>query len=370
MSIKADDIPIAIIEPTPALFSPTILKAPQLVSEVNDVVRVLEKVSEPNKSPSALLKSPQAVNEASTAIQILEEVSKPEIKIKELSPLKNTLLMILIALGGYYFGFFVGVFNSLGSGILTNVYGIEDEARLAVINGRINMCFTFGSLSGVLIVTYMTNFIGRRRLLIVSEIFCLVLYFCYTIENLNVLLGVRFLCGMAGGINSAMVPIFITEMIPRSKSGVGNIFSVVVGVSFTFVALAQEYILGREFLLKNWKLVLIWPLPLSAARLILMLVFVRTETPVHYLKAAKGNPEKAKPRILQIYSKIYQKECVELMYQNLLKCEGITIQNSATEIKPEEKKNQNLDSFPKSTDLDFLLDLCCKLDNSYPGSIF
>lgn len=275
-----------------------------------------------DQSISTVMKSPVAVFEASIKDQTIDEDSEPEIEIKELNPLKNTFMMLLVATGGYYFGFFVGVFNSLGSGILKNVYGFEDEAKLAVIIGRINMFFTVGNLIGVLIVTYLTNKIGRRRLLILSEILCFILYFCYTIENIHVLLGVRFLGGVAGGINSALVPIFITEMIPKSKSGVGNIFSCVVSVSFTFIALAQEYLFGLPLLLENWKFVLVWPLMISAARIVLMLLFIRTETPVHYLKASRGNSQKAKKRIIAIFEQIYQKECVEIVYANLLESEG------------------------------------------------
>lgn len=256
------------------------------------------------------------------------KISQPEISIESEKPLKernsfyNTLLMLLVASGGYYFGFYIGVFNALGTELLIQVYNIPNEKEIRTTNGRINMFFTVGNLVGVLIVTYLTNKIGRRRLLILAELLGFLLFFAYTVQNLHVLLGVRFLCGVAGGVNSAIVPIFITEMIPRSKSGVGNIFSCLVAVSFTFLGLAMECIFGIPWLLERWKLVLAWPVAISTARLLLLFMFVRNETPLHILKAYNGNAEKARRKALRVLKRIYKPESARRVYNTLVESES------------------------------------------------
>lgn len=242
--------------------------------------------------------------------------------LEERSSLFNNLLMILVASGGYYFGFFAGAFNSLGTELLKNVYGITEKSEITSVNSRITMFFTIGNLFGVLIVTYLTDRIGRRKLLILSEMICFVLFFGYLVENLWCLLAVRFFGGLVGGINCAMVPIYITEVIPRTKSGVGNILSCVVGVSFTFLALAMEMVFGIDRLLKNWRLVFCWPLPISLVRIVLMLIFIRTETPIHYLKSTKGDALLARKKILNALRKIYTPESAEKAFRVMVESDS------------------------------------------------
>lgn len=315
------------------------------MEQKNDVTSLLTEVqASPRRNPSFI-----------ATIQ-----PRSDANLTENNPLRNTLIMVIVATGGYYFGFFVGVFNVLSTPLVTKVYGMTDPQKIANANGNISSLFTFGNLIGAVIIIIGTDFIGRRRLLIISELCAFFLFFAYRIENYQALLVCRLICGILAAVNSTIVPIYITEMIPRSKSGKGNILMCLTSVCFTFFGLGQQQFFGEDRLLNNWKLVLSWPIPLSAIRLLLLIFVVRYETPLHVFKKAKGNDAIAKRKMTKVLRSVYDKESAQRVCEAMLEVERSKMVS----------EDQRAGLLSKRYRMRFLAGLFCQLGQEISGINF
>ena len=148
------------------------------------------------------------------------------------SILKILLLILYSTLGSFYLGYMLGVYN-LVQGTIEILYDWSTEESYfysGLINGTIYYIFIniyykiialvpFGAIFGSLISGTMSTKIGKRWTFIIADVFgifgCIILIF----KGINIFIG-RFVCGIAAGINAAVVPVFIYEMSPKNVSGI------------------------------------------------------------------------------------------------------------------------------------------------------
>jgi len=77
-----------------------------------------------------------------------------------------------------------------------------------------------GCVAGVLIVGRLTDWLGRRKMFIVSALLFLVsALWCYTARSIIELVCARILGGVGVGFASLLVPIYIAEIAPASSRG-------------------------------------------------------------------------------------------------------------------------------------------------------
>ena len=82
---------------------------------------------------------------------------------------------------------------------------------------------SFGSAFGALFSGVLSSRFGRRRTLLVSAInFIIGALLCAVAPNEHVLIGARFILGIAVGIASFTAPLYLSEVAPQSVRGSGS----------------------------------------------------------------------------------------------------------------------------------------------------
>ncbi|XP_069833509.1 solute carrier family 2, facilitated glucose transporter member 9-like isoform X2 [Dendropsophus ebraccatus] len=114
--------------------------------------------------------------------------------------------------------------------------------------------FAIGGLVGALIVIPMVNSIGRKKTLLINNLFALVAALLISTANLAgvpemVILG-RFLIGVDGGIALSTLPMYLNEISPkRIRGSLGQITAILICVGvFTGQVLGLPEIFGKESL--------------------------------------------------------------------------------------------------------------------------
>ncbi len=125
-----------------------------------------------------------------------------------------SLLTLIAALGGFLFGFDMAVV----SGIIEPVklqYGLSSSQE-----GLFVSCALLGCIAGVAFSGYLSDIIGRRKVLFVAAVLFLIsaVGFAFS-EAYPVLILFRIVAGIAVGVASNVSPLYISEVAPSQKRG-------------------------------------------------------------------------------------------------------------------------------------------------------
>ncbi|MGO4289236.1 sugar porter family MFS transporter [Chitinophaga sp. RAB17] len=123
-------------------------------------------------------------------------------------------ITLIAALGGFLFGFDMAVV----SGIIEPVklqYGLSSSQE-----GLFVSCALLGCIAGVAFSGYLSDKIGRRKVLFIAAFLFLIsaVGFAFSKEY-AVLIFYRILAGMAVGVASNVSPLYISEIAPGHKRG-------------------------------------------------------------------------------------------------------------------------------------------------------
>ncbi|XP_063779174.1 solute carrier family 2, facilitated glucose transporter member 9 isoform X2 [Pseudophryne corroboree] len=112
--------------------------------------------------------------------------------------------------------------------------------------------FAIGGLVGALIVIPMVNRLGRKRTLLLNNLFAIVASLLMSLANLAgapemVIIG-RFIMGLDGGIALSTLPMYLNEISPkRIRGSLGQITAILICVGvFTGQVLGLPEIFGQE----------------------------------------------------------------------------------------------------------------------------
>lgn len=124
------------------------------------------------------------------------------------------LITLVAALGGFLFGFDMAVV----SGIIEPVK--QQFALSSSQEGLFVSCALLGCIAGVAFSGYLSDKIGRKKVLFISAILFLVSAVGFTFADAYPMLIVfRILAGMGVGAASNVSPLYISEVAPASKRG-------------------------------------------------------------------------------------------------------------------------------------------------------
>lgn len=102
------------------------------------------------------------------------------------------------------------------------IYAIEKFHASQSQAGLVSGMFVFGALISRLIAGKYMEVIGRKKMLCVSLfLFLIAMILYFPIDNLSLLLAVRFLHGTAFGISTTVMPTAIADIIPSERCGEG-----------------------------------------------------------------------------------------------------------------------------------------------------
>ncbi len=157
-------------------------------------------------------------------------------------------IVFLAALGGLLFGYDTGAI----SGAL--IY-IKQEMSLSVLEQELVVALLpLGAVIGALFAGYCTDRFGRRKIILVASlIFILAALFMSLAPTVLFLLIGRSLAGLAIGVSSMTVPLYLSELSPPKKRGFcvsTNQLMVTVGILAGFLV---DYIFGQH---QDWRIML------------------------------------------------------------------------------------------------------------------
>ena len=224
-------------------------------------------------------------------------------------------------LGGFFFGYIMGELNLL---LVDLKYQYKwDDSTYSLMRGLLNALLPIGAIIGTILAGNFFGKLGRKWSLILADILgvvgCVICLFLGS-SGTTQIFG-RLLTGIATGINSQIIPIYINELTPIEVSGaMGTFFQ-----SFINVGILISYVMGLgipdddsnvSYDTDNawWKFVFAFPIITSALRCILLITIFNFDTPFSLLKQEKPDEE-----VMKVMRRIYHEEHIEAILNNIKK---------------------------------------------------
>lgn len=130
-------------------------------------------------------------------------------------------MVINASLGAIFFGYVMGIINVSGNYIQTSIFPDIPNYLLYLITSAIPLGAGFGAYSaGSLSAKY-----GRRTSMIITDFIAIFGVALQFINNQYGLLAGRLICGFCVGLNSTLVPLYITEVSPAPTKAVTGTFN-------------------------------------------------------------------------------------------------------------------------------------------------
>ena len=222
----------------------------------------------------------------------------------------NYIRILLLSIYSISFGYYMTIFNPIGDIILRDVYKLDDD-RIQYVLGNINMLYGLGAFFSVLSSGYISERIGRRRLIIIFDLSNIVIISLYYIDHIHVLYTVRFLSGwMCSGLGM-ITSIYMTESLPKIMSGVGNTFMYTILAFSIFISFIQLQIFSRDDIVLYWRYILCWPIIPYVLKIVLSPIFITFESP-KYIIDKHHDKEDIRDRLVSVYKKTHSSSQVDL----------------------------------------------------------
>jgi SP family arabinose:H+ symporter-like MFS transporter len=167
-----------------------------------------------------------------------------------------SLITLIAALGGFLFGFDMAVVSGIIEPLKLQ-YGLSSGQE-----GWFVSCALLGCIVGVAFSGYLSDKIGRRKVLFVSAVLFLISAVGFSFsEAYPMLIFFRVLAGMGVGVASNVSPLYISEVAPSQRRGQLVVFyqlAITVGVLAAYISnyLLQRYAttanVGNEDGLLHW----------------------------------------------------------------------------------------------------------------------
>jgi len=205
------------------------------------------------------------------------------IKVKGSQKMLRVLLTtISLSLAGLHFGYYLAIFNPMGDPLLTHVYNYDHTTKSEVL-GNINMLYGFGALLGASITGNLAETIGRRPLVFIYDFCSIMVVLSYSIKNIHVLYLVRLCSGFFGVGGYMLATVVQAELLPKKIAPFCNGFASLVLATSVFSAYMTQDIFSSEYLVENWRQVFCWTALIGILKIMLVLTFVRTDTPKYII---------------------------------------------------------------------------------------
>ena len=225
-------------------------------------------------------------------------------------------MTIIISAGGAYFGYYISIFNPLADPLLNEVYDVQ-KSEQEVVKGNLNFYFAMGALFSVMVSGWLSDNVGRMRMLLVAELLALLTYAGYSIKSIPILYCVRVLSGIIAGFNTAIAQLALKEILPKKLISFGGMVIYICCVSTILVVYSLSYIYDQTGFSKHWRFILMLLIPVSIIRII-SLLFFNLESPKYYLGKFERN--EAKKRSKKVLEKIYQESSIGAVLNDIELC--------------------------------------------------
>lgn len=201
------------------------------------------------------------------------------------------LITVIAALGGTLFGYDQGVI----SGAL-NFFSVHFHLNQTTV-GFVSGVLALGAMGGCLLAGFLTDHLGRKKVMLLAGcLFTLSSLVLAISQSVEVLILGRILSGIAIGMASTVVPLYISEVAPAKIRGTlvsANQLAFAIGMTTVFIvnaiianthALAWNVALGWRFMFGSG---------MVPAIIFFVLSFVIPESPRFLIKVGKAKEAEA-----------------------------------------------------------------------------
>lgn len=199
--------------------------------------------------------------------------------------LKVVLIALIAATGGLLFGFDTGVISG-ALPFLNEDFGLSD--------GQMEWLTTsvlFGAVIGAICSGRLSDYLGRKKMIIINAvIFTVAAWGCGYAPNYEVLLIMRAVIGIAIGITSYVVPMYIAEVAPASKRGslvTLNQLMITIGLLGSYIS---DYLLSDNSNPESWRMMFL--VGVFPALILLVGMFFLPETPRWLISKSRAGEAK------------------------------------------------------------------------------
>lgn len=145
-----------------------------------------------------------------------------------------SLITLIAALGGFLFGFDMAVVSGIIEPLKLQ-FGLSSAQE-----GLFVSCALLGCIVGVAFSGYLSDKIGRKKVLFISAVLFLISAVGFSIsEAYSMLIVFRVLAGIAIGVASNVSPLYISEVAPSQKRGQLVVFyqlAITVGILVAYIS--------------------------------------------------------------------------------------------------------------------------------------
>jgi len=208
------------------------------------------------------------------------------------------LLVVNACMGSFFFGYTLGVFNPIQKYIQTNVYPDIPTWLLYFATSLVPLGAGIGAVTSGSI---SSNF-GRKKAMIITDLIAAVGVAVQLLNSQYLLVLGRLICGYCVGLNSALVPTYVSEVSPVKVKGLMGTFNqlfICIGVLIAFFlgfGLPKgEDNSGSQY----WRFMLGLPLATLALRTFLLTTVFNLDTPKYLIMNDK--PKEARKILEKIY---------------------------------------------------------------------
>jgi len=193
-----------------------------------------------------------------------------------MEPTKNRsnvlLISVVAATGGLLFGFDTGVIS--GALPFMKEYWKLPDSSLEWVTTTV----LIGAVIGAITSGKLSDYLGRKKMIIINAIiFAIGAVGCTYANDINFLMVMRVIIGIAIGITSYVVPMYIAEIAPTRRRGAMvtlNQLMITIGILVSYIT---DYLLGNDANLQSWRWMFF--VGLFPALILLIGMFFLPETP-------------------------------------------------------------------------------------------
>jgi SP family galactose:H+ symporter-like MFS transporter len=182
------------------------------------------------------------------------------------------LISVIAATGGLLFGFDTGVIS--GALPFMKEYWKLPDSSLEWVTTTV----LIGAVLGAISSGKLSDYLGRKKMIIINAIiFAIGAVGCTYAKDINFLMIMRVIIGIAIGITSYVVPMYIAEIAPTRRRGAMvtlNQLMITIGILVSYIT---DYLLGNDANLESWRWMFF--VGLFPAVILLVGMFFLPETP-------------------------------------------------------------------------------------------
>lgn len=219
-------------------------------------------------------------------------------------PSRFNILLYSLSVSGFGIGYGVGIMNSLAEPLLTHYFKMSPEDRVGA-SGNLSSLYPIGAVVGMLFTGKLISTFGRRKGNMILDVAVIISLLVASLGSLSAIYLSRFLFGLTSSVYSVAAGITMVECFPTDKASLGNMGLYVSITSFLLLVFVQQTIFDTETMVNNWRLFMIYPALVAAARLYFLNQYLDFESPVQIVSQHAQDPN-LKSILKENLTKIYE----------------------------------------------------------------